>query len=55
MATKVKVDKEEALEEIEDQWYVTIVNNHDTMQENVHFHQQPVCIVAHQIMTRKNV
>jgi hypothetical protein len=31
--------KEEALEEVEDQWYVTTINNQDTMQENVHFHQ----------------
>jgi hypothetical protein len=39
LATEVEEEKEEALEEVEDQWYATIVNNQDTMQENVHFHQ----------------
>ena len=48
-------EEEEALEEAEDQWYDTIVNNKDTMQENSHFHQRHVCIVVHQIMTQKNV
>jgi hypothetical protein len=39
LATEVEDEQEEALEEVEDQWYVTIVNNQDIMQENVHFHQ----------------
>jgi hypothetical protein len=46
---------EEVLDEVEDQWYVTIVKNWDIMQGNVHFHQQLVCILVHQIMTQKNV
>jgi hypothetical protein len=36
---EAKDEQEEALEEVKDQWYVTTVNNQDTMQENVHFHQ----------------
>ena len=55
LAIEVEEKQEEALEEVEDQWYVTIVNNWDIMQENVHFHQRLVCIVTHQIMTQKNV
>ena len=51
LATDVEEYKKEALEEAEDQWYTTIVNNQDTMQENVHLHRGPVCIVTHQIMT----
>jgi hypothetical protein len=47
--------EEEALEEAEDQWYVTTINNQDTMQENVHFHLRHVCIVTHQIMIQKIV
>jgi hypothetical protein len=43
------------LEEAKDRWYAIIVNNHDTMQENVHFHLRHVCIVVHQIMTQKIV
>jgi len=54
MGTKVEEEKEEALEEVEDQWYATTVNNQETMQENAHFHLQHVCIVVHQIMTREN-
>jgi hypothetical protein len=50
LATKVEEEQEEALEEVEDQWYTTIFKNRDTMQENVHFHLRRVCIVAHQIM-----
>ena len=52
MATEVEEEKDEALEKEEDQWYSTIVNNQDTMQENLHFHLRHVCIVAHQIMTQ---
>ena len=55
MATKLEEEQEEDLEEAEDQWYAAIVNNQDTMQKNVHFHLRHVCIVAHQIMTQKNV
>jgi hypothetical protein len=44
---EVENKAEEALEEVEDRWYAIIVNNQDTMQENVHFHLQHVCIVAH--------
>jgi hypothetical protein len=51
MDTYVEEEKEEALEEVEDQWYVTIVNNQDIMQENAHFHQCLVCIVMYRIMT----
>jgi hypothetical protein len=51
LAIVVEKEEEEALEEAEDQLYATIVNNQDTMQENVHFHLRHVCIVAHQIMT----
>ena len=46
---EVDEEQEEALEEVEDQWYTTIFKNHDTMQENVHFHLRRVCIVMHQI------
>jgi hypothetical protein len=45
-ATEVEDEREEVLDEVEDQWYVIIVNNQDIMQGNVHFHQQHVCIVA---------
>jgi hypothetical protein len=38
LATKVEEEQDEALEEVEDQWYTTIFKNCDTMQENVHFH-----------------
>jgi hypothetical protein len=55
LAKKVEEEKEEDLEEAEDQWYATIFNYQDTMQENVHFHQRPVCIFVHQIMTQNNV
>jgi hypothetical protein len=55
LATEVEEEEEEALEEAEDQWYATTVNNQDTMQENVHFHLRHVCIVVHQIMTQKTV
>jgi hypothetical protein len=51
----VEDEQEEVSDEVEDQWCVTIVNNQDIMQENVHFHQQLVCIVAHQTMIQKNV
>jgi hypothetical protein len=54
LATEVEDEQEEALQEVEDQWYVTTVNNQDTMKENVHFQRRLVCIVAHQIMTQKN-
>jgi hypothetical protein len=54
-ATEVEDELEEVLDEVEDQWYVTIVNNQDIMQENVHFHQQLVCIVAHRTMIQRNV
>jgi hypothetical protein len=53
--TEVEDEVEEASEETEDRWYAIIVNKHETMQENVHFHLQHVCIVAHQIMTQKIV
>jgi hypothetical protein len=43
------------LEEAEDYWYATTVNNQDTIKENAHFLPWHVCIVAHQIMTQKNV
>jgi hypothetical protein len=35
LAIEVEEEEEEALEEEEDQWYATIFNNLDTMQENV--------------------
>jgi hypothetical protein len=54
-ATEVEDEREEVLDEVEDQWYVIIVNNPDIMQGNVHFHQQHVCIVAHRTMIQKNV
>jgi hypothetical protein len=38
LVTEVEDGVEEALEEAEDWWYAIIVNNQDTMQENVHFH-----------------
>jgi hypothetical protein len=37
MDTEVEEEEEEVLEEAEDYWYATTVNNQDTMQENVHF------------------
>jgi hypothetical protein len=55
LATEVEDDQYEDLEEVEDQWYVTIVNNQDTMQENFHFHQQLACIVEYGTMIWKNV
>jgi hypothetical protein len=51
----VEDEPEEVSDEVEDQWYVTIVNNQDIMQENVHFHQQLVCIVVHRTMIQRNV
>ena len=36
LATEVEDKQEEDLEEVEDQWYVTIINNRDIMQGNVH-------------------
>jgi hypothetical protein len=54
LATEVEEEEEEALEEAEDQWYATTVNNQDIIQENFHSHLHRVCIVAHHIMTRKN-
>jgi hypothetical protein len=48
-------EPEEVSDEVEDQSHVTIVNNQDIMQGNVHFHQQLVCIVAHQTMIQRNV
>jgi hypothetical protein len=54
LAKEVEEEKEEALERLEDQLYVTIVNKKETTQENAHFHQRPVCIFGHQIMTQKN-
>jgi hypothetical protein len=53
--TEVEDDQEEVSYEVEDQWCVTIVNNRDIMQGNVHFHQQLVCIVAHQTTIQNNV
>jgi hypothetical protein len=38
LATEVEDEVEEVLKEAEDRWYAIIVNNQDTMQENVHFH-----------------
>jgi hypothetical protein len=38
MATEVEDEVEEALEEVEDQWYSITLNNLNTLQENVHFH-----------------
>jgi hypothetical protein len=55
LATEVEEEKEETLEESKDHWYATTINNHDTMQESVHFQRQHVCIFTHQIMTQKNV
>ena len=55
LSIEVEEEQEEALEEVEDQWYVTIVNNWDTMQGNAHFHQQLVCIVMHQTTRQRNV
>jgi hypothetical protein len=34
-ATEVEDEPEEDSDEVEDQWYVTIVNNRDIMQENL--------------------
>jgi hypothetical protein len=53
-ATEVEDEQDEVLDEVEDEWYVTIVNNRDIMQGNFHFHQQPVFIGTHQTMIRKN-
>jgi hypothetical protein len=55
LAIEAKEEQEEVDQEVEDKWYVTIISNQDIMQENVYFHQQLVCIVAHRIMTWKNV
>jgi hypothetical protein len=54
-ATEVEDEQEEVSDEVEDQWCVTIVNNWDITQGNVHFHQQLVCIVVHRTMIQKNV
>jgi plasmid maintenance system killer protein len=37
LATEVEDEVEEALEEVEDQWYSISVNNQYIMQENSHF------------------
>ena len=50
LAIEMEEEKEEALEEVMDQWYATIVNNQDTMQENSHFHVRTLCIFMHQFM-----
>ena len=55
LSTDLEEEREEALEEVEDQWYLKIVKNRDIMQGNAHFHQQLVCIFPHQITTQKNV
>jgi hypothetical protein len=55
LATEVEEEVDKALEEVEDRWYAITINNHDIMQENVHFHMRHVCIVAHRIMTQKTV
>ena len=54
-ATEGEDEPKEGSNEVYDQWYVKIVNNQDIMQENVHFHQQHVCIVTHWTMIQKNV
>jgi hypothetical protein len=54
VSDEVEDEKEEVSDKVEDQWHVTIVNNRDIMRENVHFHQQLVCIVAHQTTIQKN-
>jgi hypothetical protein len=54
-ATEEEDEPNEVEDEVEDQSHVTIVNNQYIMQGNVCFHQRLVCIVAHQIMTQKNV
>jgi hypothetical protein len=54
-ATEVEDEQEEVSDEVEDQWCVTIVNNWDITQGNVHFHQQIVCIFMHQTTIHKNV
>jgi hypothetical protein len=55
LATNVEDKVDEALEEAEDRRYVITINNQDTMHENVHFHLRHVCIVVHQIMTKRIV
>ena len=47
LAIEVEEEEDEALEEADDQWYATTVNNKDTMQENVHFHRRPIYILSH--------
>jgi hypothetical protein len=54
-AIEVEDEKEEVSDEVEYQWCVTIVNNQDIVQGNVHFHQQLVCIFMHRTMIQKNV
>jgi hypothetical protein len=53
--TEEEEDPKEEEDEVENQWYVTIVNNQDIMQGNVCFHRQIVCIFVHQTMIRRNV
>jgi hypothetical protein len=55
MAIEVEDEADEVLEEAKDWYYSITINNQDTMQGNVHFHPQHVCIVAHQIMTQNTV
>jgi hypothetical protein len=52
---EVEEEVEEDLEEEYDRWYVIIVNNQDTMHENVHVHLRHICIFVHHIMTQKIV
>ena len=42
--TEVGDEREEVLDEVEDQWYATIVNNQNIMKENICFHQKLACI-----------
>ena len=51
---EVEDEKEEVSGEVEDKWYVTIVNNQDIMQGNAPFHPQHVCVVMHRTMIKKN-
>jgi hypothetical protein len=54
-ATEEEDEPEEVSDMVEDQSHVTIVSNQDIMHENVHFHQQLVCIVVHRTTIQRNV
>jgi len=54
-ALEEEVMEDEDLEEVEHQYFVTIVRNLYTMKDISHSHLRHVCIVAQQTMIQKNV